>query len=58
MPQQKAKAMDDETLIRRPSDTPASEPKQSKTPVEDQQETTACGLTRAELRAIVAEIIG
>jgi hypothetical protein len=49
-------SMSDEQPIRTPPDTSAPEPK-APDPCGDDK-PTACGLTRQELRAIVAEIIG
>ena len=48
--------MSDEKPIRTPSDTAAPEPKAPEPCADDKP--TECGLTRQELRAIVAEIIG
>jgi hypothetical protein len=49
-------SMSDEKPIRTPSDTAAPEPKAPEPRADDTP--TECGLTRQELRAIVAEIIG
>jgi hypothetical protein len=49
-------SMSDEKPIRTPPETSAPEPKAPEPNAEDKP--TACGLTRQELRAIVAEIIG
>ena len=48
--------MDNETLIRTESE--ADPQKRKKEPEREDDKPTACGLTREELRAIVAEIIG
>jgi len=48
--------MSDEKPIRIPSDTAAPEPQAQEPRADDKP--TECGLTRQELRAIVAEIIG
>jgi hypothetical protein len=49
-------SMSDEKPIRIPSDTAAPEPKAPEPRADDKP--TECGLTRQELRDIVAEIIG
>jgi hypothetical protein len=49
-------SMSDDTPIRTPSDTTAPEPKAPEPRADDKP--TECGLTRQELRDIVAEIIG
>ena len=55
---EKAKAMDTDPLIRTQSEKPAPEPQKVEGRIDAPHEPTECGLTREELRAIVAEIIG
>jgi len=50
--------MDNETLIRAAQQTPKPAPEKKEAPKREDDRPTDCGLTREELRAIVAEIIG